>query len=60
MPLDQNPWDDLDTPSDNSTPKLDINAKEGRLLASSPINGGRGFVVAEIPVKAHLAFTSVG
>jgi hypothetical protein len=55
MPLDQNPWDDLDTPADGSTPKLDINAKEGRLLATSPINGGRGFGVTEIPVKAHLA-----
>ena len=44
MPLDQNnPWDDLDTPADGSTPKLDINAKEGRLLATDRVNGARGF-----------------
>jgi hypothetical protein len=54
MPLD-NPWDDLDSPADSSTPKADINTRDGKLLVTDPGSGGRGFVATEVPTDTMIA-----
>jgi hypothetical protein len=54
VPLD-NPWDDLDSPADSSTPKADINTRDGKLLVTDPGSGGRGFNVVEVPISTPIA-----
>jgi hypothetical protein len=55
MSLDNNPWDDLNSPVDPTGPKLDINAREKKLYASGQAIGGRGFDKTEIAIGTRIA-----
>ena len=55
MPLDlNNPWDNLDSPADSATPKLDISSRD-KMFYTTDCDEGRGFTTIKLEPGALVA-----